>query len=61
MNKQTCPRRTKEFGPWEHKEHLDKWNDYRWSCKDAKWKWPWNPRSCSFCGSIHPEDALYII
>jgi len=21
------------------------------------WAWPWQPRTCSFCGSVHPRDA----
>jgi hypothetical protein len=25
------------------------------------WKWPWAPRSCSFCGGLHPEDAIRLI
>lgn len=44
MNKQTCPRRMNEFGPWKYKENLDIWNK----------RGP--DRVCSFCGSMHPED-----
>lgn len=45
---QTCGRRMTDFGPWPREENLDKWekrggNDHR---------------SCSFCGSMHPEDFL---
>lgn len=27
----------------------------------ATWKWYWHPRTCSFCGSVHPEDAIRLI
>lgn len=35
----TCPRRTFEFGPWEHTEGLDDFRD---------------DDTCSFCGSLNP-------
>jgi YHS domain-containing protein len=44
---QTCPRRMNEYGPWEHKEGLDHWEN-RVSYG----------RQCSFCGGLHPEDAI---
>jgi len=47
---ETCPRRMREAGPWEHKEGLEKW-EYRVSVA----------RQCSFCGGIHPEDALQLL
>lgn len=47
--KQTCPRRMSEFGPWERKENLDSW--YK--------RGP--DRVCSFCGSIHPDDFEKVI
>lgn len=47
---QSCPRRLQEFGPWDHKENLDTWeergNGYR---------------QCSFCGGMHPEDAIKFV
>lgn len=43
-NKQTCPRRMSELGPWEYKEDLDSWEKRG------------NDRVCSFCGSLHPAD-----
>jgi len=52
MSEQTCPRRTNEFGPWEHKELLD-----RWRTEDLG---PHKVRKCSFCGGLHPEDALML-
>ena len=64
--KQTCPRRMNELGPWEHEEGLDKWERRR-LCKDptnlSKRHWfkrePF--RRCSFCGGIHPEDVIRLI
>lgn len=47
--KQTCPRRIREIGPWEHKEGLDRWN------KTGA------DRTCSFCGSLHPEDFEHVL
>ncbi len=44
MDKQTCPRRINELGPWEYKEGLDTWQQVG------------NDRVCSFCGSLHPAD-----
>ena len=62
----TCPRRMNEFGPWEHKEGLDQWRIDRWSSfplydRDITWQWPWQPRACSFCGGIHPDDAIRLL
>lgn len=47
-NVQTCGRRMKEFGPWERKEGLDKWEQ----------RGP--DLCCSFCGSLHPDKVLEI-
>jgi hypothetical protein len=44
---QTCPRRMNALGPWEHKEGLDCWE------KRISYG-----RQCSFCGGLHPEDAI---
>lgn len=45
--KQTCARRMSEFGPWDRGENLDTWDVDR----DGF-------RTCSFCGSLHPDDVL---
>lgn len=42
---QTCPRRVHEYGPWKQDEKLDVWR-----------REPNGDRTCSFCGSLHPED-----
>lgn len=42
--KQTCPRRLGEGGPWDRGENLDYWERIG------------GDRVCSFCGSIHPAD-----
>lgn len=59
---QTCPRRVREVGPWRRDEYLDYWRRDRWNRKDNKWpsEFP-KPRTCSFCGGIHPEDALSLL
>lgn len=86
--KQTCPRRTGELGPWKRDEGLDEWERDRWcataeesAAKSAEWNaehpdngwqmpddhmlWkgePWMmPRTCSFCGSVHPDDAILLM
>lgn len=43
-DKQTCPRRMREMGPWEYKEGLD------------TWELRGHDRVCSFCGSLHPAE-----
>lgn len=42
-DKQTCPRRMTEFGPWDRSANLDFWR---------------NDSTCSFCGSLKPELLL---
>ena len=42
---QTCPRRMGEPGPWAREKDLDVWREL-----------PNGDRTCSFCGSLHPED-----
>jgi Cdc6-like AAA superfamily ATPase len=49
MNKQTCPSRINQLGPWENKEGLD------------EWKTVGPDRVCSFCGSLHPEELEPIL
>jgi hypothetical protein len=53
-----CPRR-KEAGPWRQVPD-DFWRDNRWQ-KEEGWEIDFIPRSCSFCGSIHPEDAIILL
>jgi hypothetical protein len=50
--RQTCPRRLLEFGPWLREEKLDYWERRRSGGK---------LRFCSFCGGLHPEDALGLV
>lgn len=49
---QTCQRRMSEAGPWEYKEGIDVW--HKRDGEDG-------PRTCSFCGSVHPNDVIEII
>lgn len=48
-DKQTCPRRVGEFGPWERAEGLDTWT--------MRGKY----RHCNFCGSMHPDDFMKLV
>lgn len=47
LQRQTCQRRINEFGPWEYKENLD-----YWKLHDN------GDKTCSFCGSLHPDDVI---
>lgn len=47
QEKQTCPSRLNDFGPWERTENIDYWRVL-----------PNNDRTCSFCGSMHPDSVL---
>lgn len=51
---QTCPRRLREMGPWEHAEGIDEWRDSPRRDGEAT---PY----CSFCGSLHPGKFLELI
>lgn len=42
--RQTCPRRMKDWGPWDRKAGLDHWERVG------------DDRVCSFCGSLHPDE-----
>jgi hypothetical protein len=46
----TCRSRMEQQGPWEYREGLDKW-EYS----------PNGDRTCSFCGSLHPEDFMDLV
>lgn len=64
--RQTCPSRMGQMGPWERKENLDFWETHRWGpyYSAGTMKWPdgfAKPRTCSFCGSVHPEDAIKLL
>ncbi|MDE2095673.1 MAG: hypothetical protein KGL39_00320 [Patescibacteria group bacterium] len=60
---QTCPRRMGECGPWEYKEELDFWEKDQWRERSTD-VFPEGfprPRTCSFCGGVHPEDAISLV
>lgn len=62
--KQTCPDRF-WFGVHNKSEGLDSWVVDRWMPRSdggtVVWGWSWMPRSCSFCGGIHPDDAIRLV
>ena len=47
--KQSCPSRMNQVGPWERKEGLDTWEAVG------------SDRICSFCGSLHPAELEVIL
>lgn len=54
----TCSSRMSEAGPWEKEEGLDHWRPGdHWD----SFPWHWAPRTCSFCGSLNPDDALRLL
>jgi len=80
--KQTCPRRMNEMGPWAYEENLDRWRRDRWKTSQEEadrersefkakypgsdmgntyWEWGTQPRTCSFCGSVHPDDLVQLL
>lgn len=57
---QKCPRRAEApMAPGADETAPDHWRpgaeawDY--------FPWHWNPRTCSFCGSLHPDDAMRLL
>lgn len=50
---ETCPRRIEEPGPWEHAIGLDSWRPPRNNDMLGG-----HVRTCSFCGSMHPDDLM---
>lgn len=61
---QTCPRRVGELGPWEYKDNLDRWKRSKWHSYYKSNRWPDDfekPRTCSFCGSVHPDDLVDLL
>lgn len=59
--KQTCPSRVAQQGAPE--EHLDEWEVNRWDkTRDSiKWELDWQPRTCSYCGCIYPDDLMKLL
>jgi hypothetical protein len=46
LERQTCPSRMNQPGPFERTEGVDFWKEYE------------DKKTCSFCGSLHPEEVL---
>lgn len=47
LERQTCGRRMMDFGGWERTENIDHWRVMKNGDK-----------TCSFCGSLHPDDVI---
>jgi hypothetical protein len=54
--KQTCPRRMTEFGPWKAEEGLDTWGQRGGVIGQEK-----IGPGCSFCGSLHPDRFMELV
>ncbi|GAA0719783.1 hypothetical protein Drose_06080 [Dactylosporangium roseum] len=54
---QTCQRRMTDWGPWERAENLDHWADSGHGLVGQAQA----GRSCSFCGSLHPDDFMRLV
>lgn len=52
---QTCPRRVESFGPTSKNEMLDFWKK---GTSFADHEADLRLHSCSYCGSIHPDDFM---
>lgn len=53
---QSCPRRMGEYGPWERVDGLDAWTTGHGLVGQAALG-----RSCSFCGSLHPDQFMELV
>lgn len=52
-----CPRRAENpNAPKNEEESPDFWRE-SWE----QFPWHWHPRACSYCGSLHPGDALRLL
>lgn len=54
------------FNDWLQSGWRGRWRRFRllpthWSLGGTKWDWPWQPRTCSYCGSAHPDDVLQLL
>lgn len=58
-----CPRRMPGYPYRKDLPDHDTWETNRWGRPDDKWPEELGtpPRTCSFCGSVHPDDAVRLI
>lgn len=54
--RQTCPRRMLEMGPWKYEEGLDQWERDHGLVGFQE-----RELSCSFCGSLHPDRFMELL
>jgi hypothetical protein len=54
--RQTCPRRMQDFGPWDRSEGLDRWATGHGLVGQDR-----VALSCSFCGSLHPDRFMELV
>lgn len=53
-NRQTCPRRMSEFGPWDRVENKDRWSRHHGFVGS-------NEPTCTFCGSLRPDRFIELV
>lgn len=53
-HRHTCPRRMQEMGSWKREEGLDVWETGHGLVGHQEKK----EKSCSFCGSLHPDAFM---
>lgn len=53
---QTCPRRMREYGPWERADSLDSWTTSHGVVGQDQ-----VGLSCSFCGSLNPDRFMELV
>jgi hypothetical protein len=54
--RQTCPRRMSEYGPWQREEGQDTWTTGHGVIGQDR-----VGLSCSFCGSLHPDRFMELV
>lgn len=61
LEAQVCPRRKSSSGPFKGVGE-DQWLIGDWLSRTSYWPTTdRHPRCCSFCGGIHPDDAIRLV
>lgn len=46
---------------WKFWKFTDLFLPGGWALGSERWEWPWQPRKCSYCGGVHPDDANQLL
>lgn len=58
----TCPRRLEHMlAGLRSRPDSDTWETNRWDGPGRSFPWSWSPRTCSFCGCVHPDDLFRLL